>query len=59
MSEYCTTTKRKFDGIHYGSVGWSGDKLPMCPYCGVSPYDSEKYLGTHKKIERITTNNKG
>lgn len=40
----CLTTDRVFNDYTYQSVIWSGDKLPVCPHCGVTPYDAEFYL---------------
>lgn len=51
MHEYCTKTKKKFKEMAYIAVGWSGDKLLVCPHCHMSPYEGEKYLLTHKDVK--------
>lgn len=39
-----------FDKFQYKPALWSGDKLPYCPICGMSPYD-EDYEELHTIIE--------
>lgn len=48
-STYCTKTKLKFESYEYASVGWSGDKLPVCPHCKMTPYDSD-FKKFHKPV---------
>ena len=41
---------RTFDKFIYRPVFWSGDSLPYCPICGMSPYD-EDYDDCHSKLK--------
>lgn len=37
----CLKHNKPFVEYTYQSVSWSGDKLPLCPLCYASPYDSD------------------
>ena len=45
----CKQTNRVFDTFVYRPVIWSGDSLPYCPLCRISPYD-EDYKLTHETV---------
>ena len=45
----CKQTNRVFDTFVYRPAIWSGDSLPYCPLCRVSPYD-EDYKLTHETV---------
>lgn len=36
---FCRLKKSTFTDYSYVSCVWSGDQLPVCPYCGQSPYE--------------------
>ena len=38
---FCKTKQKHFEQYDYISVAWSGDKLPICPYCKQTPYDTD------------------
>jgi hypothetical protein len=37
----CLKHKKQFTDYEYQSVSWSGDSLPVCPLCRLTPYDKE------------------
>lgn len=47
----CKLVDKTFTEFLYTSVGWSGDKLPVCPYCGNSPYSASLFLKGHEDIQ--------
>lgn len=51
MMKVCNRYKTPmvFEQFVYKLVMWSGDHLPYCPICNMSPYD-EDYEDTHSII---------
>ena len=44
------STERTFDNFCYQGVVFSADKVPVCPYCGMSPYE-KNYDSFHRVDE--------
>ena len=44
----CLVHKKQFTEYVYVPVSWSGDTLPVCPLCRVSPYET-KFDQTHSR----------
>lgn len=49
----CLLSGKTFDDYSYVPVAWSGDRLPVCPHCGASPYDAN--YGENHSNEREAT----
>jgi len=46
----CKKTNKTFYDFKQNTVYWSDDKLPVCPYCKVSPFDGGYYKANHETV---------
>lgn len=51
MRTLCKYSGKEFTEYDYAPVGWSSDRLPVCPYCRETPYAGKKFDEDHENVE--------